>query len=292
MYVWDEDTQDWVEDPEYTSETADTGLTAPTYWDQVTSDLSNISWNDVKRLFSGTSPFGVPGQIAGLGGVGYLLNKLLGGGGGGSGFASYQGGIPSLTASRQMLPIPQTVTTPEGKTVPRRPGSGGITYFSPMVYSAAPTTPPGVSPPAPPAKVSDDKTGGSGNIPPMTPPVDPDAGPPGGIQHTPPAVGESTSSLARGGITSLAKGGRFLRGPGDGVSDSIPAKFAETGKPAALADGEFVLDARTVSEIGNGSSEAGARKLYAFMKAVHGARKKAGRGSKSSADKHLNKLLA
>jgi hypothetical protein len=76
------------------------------------------------------------------------------------------------------------------------------------------------------------------------------------------------------------------------VSDSIPAKFAETGKPARLADGEFVLDARTVSEIGNGSSKAGARKLYAFMKAVHGARKKAGRGSKSGADKHLKKLLA
>jgi hypothetical protein len=94
--------------------------------------------------------------------------------------------------------------------------------------------------------------------------------------------------MARGGITT----GRFLRGGGDGVSDSIPAQFAETGKPARLADGEFVLDARTVSEIGNGSSEAGARKLYAFMKAVHGARKKAGRGSKSGADKHLKKLLA
>jgi hypothetical protein len=94
--------------------------------------------------------------------------------------------------------------------------------------------------------------------------------------------------MAKGGITT----GRFLRGRGDGVSDSIPAQFAETGRPARLADGEFVLDARTVSEIGNGSSEAGARKLYAFMKAVHGARKKAGRGSKSGADKHLNKLLA
>jgi hypothetical protein len=94
--------------------------------------------------------------------------------------------------------------------------------------------------------------------------------------------------MAKGGITT----GRFLRGGGDGVSDSIPAQFAKTGRPARLADGEFVLDARTVSEIGNGSSEAGARKLYAFMKAVHGARKKAGRGSKSGADKHLNKLLA
>ena len=235
MFVWDDAKGEWVEDPEYTSETAETGLTAPTYWDQLTSNVGNISWDDVKKLFAGTSSFGVPGQLLALGGSGALLNKLLGGGGGG--YSGYQGGIPTLTAARQQLPIPQTVTNAQGQTAPRRPGSGGVTYFSPMTYTAAP-------------------------------------------------------AAATGGLTSLAGGGRFLRGGGDGVSDSIPAKFAETGKPAALADGEFVLDARTVSEIGNGSSEAGARKLYAFMKAVHGARKKAGRGSKSSADKHLNKLLA
>lgn len=213
------------------------------------------------NILKGTSDYGVAGQIAGLGGMGYLLNKLLGGGGS-SGYAGYQGGIPTLTASRQMLPIPQTVTNAQGQTVPRRPGSGGITYFSPMTY--APTPPPAAS-------------GGSGDS--GTTVVD---------DPTKSGVGGG----AAGGLTSLAGGGRFLRGSGDGVSDSIPAKFAETGKPARLADGEFVLDARTVSEIGNGSSEAGARKLYAFMKAVHGARKKAGRGSKSGADKHLKKLLA
>ena len=253
MFVWDEDLGDWVEDPEYTSETAETGLTAPTYWDQISSNLSNLSWKDIQKLFAGTSPFGTAGQIAALGGAGALLNKILGGGDSG-GYAGYQGGIPTLTASRQMLPIPQTVANAQGQTVPRRPGSGGITYFSPMVYGAAPTPTPTPTPTSAPT--------------------------------------DSATSGATGGLTSLAGGGRFLRGGGDGVSDSIPAKFAETGKPARLADGEFVLDARTVSEIGNGSSEAGARKLYAFMKAVHGARKKAGRGSKSGADKHLNKLLA
>lgn len=259
MYVWDDSIGDWVEDPEYTSETADTGLAAPTYWDQISSNLSNLSWDDVRRLFAGTSPFGTAGQVAGVAGVAGLLNRMFGGGGGG-GYAGYQGGIPTLTASRQMLPIPQTVTNAQGQTVPRRPGSGGVTYFSPMTYTAAP----------PPAA-----SGGSG-----------------GSGTTPDPNNETTTGGATGGLTSLAGGGRFLRGGGDGVSDSIPAKFAETGKPARLADGEFVLDARTVSEIGNGSSEAGARKLYAFMKAVHGARKKAGRGSKSGADKHLNKLLA
>jgi hypothetical protein len=95
-----------------------------------------------------------------------------------------------------------------------------------------------------------------------------------------------------GGIAMLAaggNGGRYLRGPGDGVSDSIPAKFEGSGRPARLADGEFVIDARTVSEIGNGSSEAGARKLYAMMERVHSARKKAKRGKPSGADKFLPK---
>ena len=70
---------------------------------------------------------------------------------------------------------------------------------------------------------------------------------------------------AAGGISHLgdySDGGRLLKGPGDGVSDDIPATIG--GKqPARLADGEFVVPARIVSELGNGSTEAGARKLYA-----------------------------
>jgi hypothetical protein len=59
------------------------------------------------------------------------------------------------------------------------------------------------------------------------------------------------------------------------------------GQPAALADGEFVVDARTVSELGNGSSKAGAQKLYDMMDRVHKTRKKATLGQPSGADKHL-----
>lgn len=91
--------------------------------------------------------------------------------------------------------------------------------------------------------------------------------------------------FALGGIAALA-GGRFLEGPGDGTSDSIPATIANK-QPARLADGEFVIDARTVSEIGNGSSKAGAKKLYAMMDRVHTARKKVGRGQDSRAEKYL-----
>jgi hypothetical protein len=79
-----------------------------------------------------------------------------------------------------------------------------------------------------------------------------------------------------GGISDLggySDGGRLLKGPGDGVSDSIPATIG--GKqPARLATGEFVVPARIVSELGNGSTEAGAKKLYAMMDRVQKARRK------------------
>ena len=79
-----------------------------------------------------------------------------------------------------------------------------------------------------------------------------------------------------GGISDLggySDGGRLLKGPGDGVSDSIPATIG--GKqPARLATGEFVVPARIVSELGNGSTEAGAQKLYSMMDRVQKARRK------------------
>lgn len=93
--------------------------------------------------------------------------------------------------------------------------------------------------------------------------------------------------MAAGGIAGLgAASGRFLKGAGDGVSDSIPATIG-SNQPARLARGEFVVDARTVSELGNGSSEAGADKLLKMMERVHQARKKAGRGKDSHADRHM-----
>lgn len=77
-----------------------------------------------------------------------------------------------------------------------------------------------------------------------------------------------------GGISSLGKysdGGRMLKGPGDGMSDSIPATIANK-QPARLADGEFVVSADVVSHIGNGSTDAGARQLYKMMDRVRTAR--------------------
>lgn len=101
----------------------------------------------------------------------------------------------------------------------------------------------------------------------------------------------SLTRLAGGGIAALAHGGnRFLQGPGDGVSDSIPAAIhrkSKTPQRAALADGEFVVDARTVSELGNGSSAAGAKRLYAMVHNVQKSRRSAKVGKDSHAARHL-----
>ena len=109
------------------------------------------------------------------------------------------------------------------------------------------------------------------------------------------AAGGGLMAMAGGGsaqydLGGYSDGGRLLRGPGDGVSDSIPATIGNK-RPARLADGEFVVPARIVSELGNGSTEAGARKLYAMMDRVQAARRgTVGKGKvakNSRADKHL-----
>jgi hypothetical protein len=81
-------------------------------------------------------------------------------------------------------------------------------------------------------------------------------------------------SFAKGGSGHLggySDGARVLKGPGDGMSDSIPATI-EGKQPARLADSEFVVPADVVSHLGNGSSDAGAKKLYTMMDRVRKAR--------------------
>ena len=236
---------------------------------------SGSALKSIGSLFTGKSDYGALGQLLGFGGASALLNKLTKSK---PDPVGYQGGVPQYTVSRTQTPMAQqrpvsyeSMTPRPGEAaatvmrpVPYRPGQGGITYFNPIQYiktgrdlgAAAPTQQP---------------------TPAVMPPVE--------QQET---ISAAHGGYMPGGITMLA-GGRYLRGAGDGVSDSIPAKFERSGQPARLADGEFVIDARTVSEIGNGSSEAGARKLYAMMDRVHKARKSAKRGKPSGADKYLPK---
>jgi hypothetical protein len=94
-----------------------------------------------------------------------------------------------------------------------------------------------------------------------------------------------------GSLGSYSDGGRLLKGPGDGVSDSIPATIGRKNQPARLADGEFVIPARIVSELGNGSTEAGAKKLYAMMDRVQRARGKTTGKNKVAANSRADKYL-
>jgi len=85
---------------------------------------------------------------------------------------------------------------------------------------------------------------------------------------------EPTMGMAAGGITGLTPDdGKMLNGNGDGVSDEIPAMI-EGEQEAALSDGEFIVPARIVSELGNGSSDAGAQKLYTMIDRIQAARSK------------------
>jgi hypothetical protein len=221
-----------------------------------------FSLSDLTKLFNSAPNLT---KLLGAAGIGALANSVLGSGSSGPG--GYKGGIPALTASRQMLPIPTTMTNAEGQTVARRPGSGGVTYFSPMQY----LTPAQVAAQAEAAKQV--------AIPAPVAPAAP-------TETTAYAAG----GMAHGGISSLggySDGGHLLRGPGDGVSDSIPATIGGH-QPARLADGEFVIPARIVSELGNGSTEAGARKLYAMMDRIKKARRKATNiAADTKSDKHL-----
>jgi len=85
-------------------------------------------------------------------------------------------------------------------------------------------------------------------------------------------------SAEGGGIGSLdmAQGGRalpprYLDGHSDGMADKVPANI-DGKRPAALSDGEFVIPADVVSHLGNGNSNAGAKRLYEMMDQIRSAR--------------------
>lgn len=100
----------------------------------------------------------------------------------------------------------------------------------------------------------------------------------------------ANGGIMRGDLGGYSDGGRLLKGPGDGVSDSIPAVIGNK-QPARLADGEFVVPARIVSELGNGSTEAGARQLYAMMERIQKGRRKSVGKNKVAVDSKSKKHL-
>jgi len=104
--------------------------------------------------------------------------------------------------------------------------------------------------------------------------------------------GDFSDSGAHGGVATLGSysdGGHLLKGPGDGMSDDIPAQIGKH-QPARLADGEFVVPADVVSHLGNGSTDAGAKKLYSMMDKIRKARTgRKTQGKQINANKFLPK---
>ena len=106
-----------------------------------------------------------------------------------------------------------------------------------------------------------------------------------------PEMAASGGIMGASHLGSYAAGGnpRLLKGPGDGMSDNIPAVIANK-QPARLADGEFVIPADVVSHLGNGSTDAGAKKLHHMMDTVRKARTgNPKQGKQINPDKYLPK---
>jgi len=225
------------------------------------------------------------GGISGDGGLNLHIPLNFGGGGGQSGFGDYGAGTP--------IPMMGTFggqnnTGTGGYGYADRPDETGGLYKGPMM-------PGGLDDTMTPGMMAENAANQQKN-----------ASAQAYATANPASVSDLAKGLglfANGGMTgyamggglgslgSYSDGGRLLKGPGDGVSDSIPATIGAKRQPARLADGEFVIPARIVSELGNGSTEAGAKKLYAMMDRVQRARGKTTGKNKvaanSRADKHL-----
>lgn len=100
-------------------------------------------------------------------------------------------------------------------------------------------------------------------------------------------VSELGNGSSGAGQELLARhGGQPIRGPGDGVSDSIPANIGGRQR-AKVARDEVKFDPEAVRRLGGGDLQRGAQKLYALMEKAQKARKAAGRGQDTKLRKKL-----
>jgi len=179
-------------------------------------------------------------SIAALGGAGLGAYKALTDK---PAITGYQDKIPKYDAYRSMITAPPS---------DRRPGAGGVNYGGDVTYTPRGS---GIAAAAVP--------GGSVTRP------NPNDLPTNDAVPNPNFVSERIGA-AQGGIMGYAKG-RYLQGTTDGMADKIPAQIGRD-QPAALSHGEFVVPADVVSHLGNGNSDAGAKKLYQMMDRIRMAR--------------------
>ena len=192
----------------------------------------------------------------------------------------YQGKIPEYTAVRERVPMTYDPT--------RRPGSSGQQYFTaPSFVKKGDTTATDAARATAleqaTAMASANATNPARQTLSAATPVTPPAGGGTAVASRPassviqdlkvPVYTEANArgmQYAAGGLAEMAKG-RYLGGATDGMADKIPARIG--GKQEArLSHGEFVIPADVVSHLGNGNSEAGAKRLYAMMDKIRTAR--------------------
>ena len=192
----------------------------------------------------------------------------------------YQGKIPEYTAVRERVPMTYDPT--------RRPGSSGQQYFTaPSFVKKSDTTATDAARAAALEQATAMASANTANparqtLPASTPVTSPAGGgtavaarPASSVAQdlkVPVYTEENARGMqyAAGGLAEVAKG-RYLGGATDGMADKIPARIG--GKQEArLSHGEFVIPADVVSHLGNGNSEAGAKRLYSMMDKIRTAR--------------------
>jgi hypothetical protein len=182
----------------------------------------------------------------------------------------YQGKIPEYTAVRERVPMTYDPT--------RRPGSSGQQYFTaPSFVKKGDTTATDAARTAALEQATAMASANTANparqtLPAATAVTSPAGG--GTAVASRPASSVIADlpvpKYAAGGIAGMAQG-RYLGGATDGMADKIPARIG--GKQEArLSHGEFVIPADVVSHLGNGNSEAGAKRLYSMMDKIRTAR--------------------
>lgn len=185
---------------------------------------------------------------------------------------AYQGEIPKLTAVNQQI----AYNDPN-----RRPGSAGRQYFTGNQFvapdqagatqAAAQAQAQGILAGYRPAEAAINPYAGqfrmayekpdTGNVTTVSPAS-------GVASVLPiPQASDRIEPMAGGGMAK----GRYLKGITDGMADKIPSSIDGKQK-AALSHGEFVIPADVVSHLGNGNSDAGAKKLYEMMSRIRKAR--------------------
>lgn len=198
------------------------------------------------------------------------------------------GNVPSsLVSGGQKKTTPAPTPT---ATAPSRPSQSSPNFMGPRAPAAPAPARPAAPAPTPARPAATPMFGQLGNTQPvrraMGGPIDPShnsMNPMGGA----PAAQYGLASLEKGGPTQDKFIEGYLDGPGDGMSDSIKATI-DGKQPARLADGEFVIPADVVSGLGNGSSKAGAKVLYAMMDRIRQARTgTAKQGKEINAEKFL-----